>query len=92
VCVLGQLAPTARQKGIYRHQGLQSKITSGIAASFTSKFRSTMQNLPGNRLNMLTAFHPKTDGKSVCAFGVFQEMIRPFLVSFNGAETRISLS
>jgi hypothetical protein len=28
---------------------------------------------------MSTAFHPETDGQSERAFGVFQEMIRPFV-------------
>jgi hypothetical protein len=57
-----------------------------ILLGFTGKEHTRL------RLHVSTAFHPKTDGQSVCAFGVFQEMIRPFLVSFNGTGTRISLS
>jgi hypothetical protein len=48
-------------------------------ARFTSKFWSTLHKLLGTNLNISTAFHPETDGQSERAFGVFQEMIRPFV-------------
>jgi hypothetical protein len=64
---------------IYRHHGLPSNIISDRDARFTSKFWSTLLKLLGNNLNISTAFHPETDGQSERAFGVFQEMIRPFV-------------
>jgi hypothetical protein len=64
---------------IYRHHGLPSKIISDRDARFTSKFWSTLHKLLGTKLNISTAFHPETDGQSERAFGVFQEMIRPFV-------------
>jgi hypothetical protein len=65
---------------IYRHHGLPSKIISDRDPRFTSKFWSTLHKLLGTKLNISTALHPETDGKSERAFGVFQEMIRPFVV------------
>jgi hypothetical protein len=38
-----------------------------------------MTQTPSTKLNMSTAFHPETDGQSERAFGVFQEVIRPFV-------------
>jgi hypothetical protein len=64
---------------IYRHHSLPSKIISDRDARFTSKFSSTLHKLLGTKLNISTAFHPETDGQSRRAFGVFQEMIRPFV-------------
>jgi hypothetical protein len=64
---------------IFRHHGLSSKIISDRDARFTSKFWSTLHTLLGTKLNMSTAFYPETDGQSERAFGVLQEMIRPFV-------------
>jgi Integrase zinc binding domain len=79
-------------KEIYRHHCRPSMIISDRGARFTSKFWLTLNKLLGTKLNLSTAFHPETDRQPERTFGVFQEMIRPLLMSFNGTGTRISLS
>jgi transposase InsO family protein len=64
---------------IFRHHGLPRMIIFDRDVRFTSLFWRTLTQLLGIKLNLSTAYHSQTDGKSERTIGNFEEMVRPYV-------------
>nr|GEW33524.1 putative reverse transcriptase domain-containing protein [Tanacetum cinerariifolium] len=52
---------------------------------FTSSFWQTMQEALGTRLDMITAYHPQTDGHSERTIQTLEDILRAFILDFEGS-------
>ncbi|GJT83988.1 putative reverse transcriptase domain-containing protein [Tanacetum coccineum] len=52
---------------------------------FTSRFWQTLHNALGTRLDMSTAYHPQTDGKSERTIYTLEDMLRACVIDFGGS-------
>ncbi|GJY59003.1 putative reverse transcriptase domain-containing protein [Tanacetum coccineum] len=60
-------------------------IISDRDSRFTSRFWQSMQEALGTRLDMSTAYHPKTDGQSERTIQTLKDMLRACILNFRGS-------
>ena len=61
---------------IVRLHGVPLSIISDRGTQFTSKLWRTLHAELGTRLDLITAFHPQTDGRSERTIQVLEDMLR----------------
>ena len=64
--------------------GVPLSIISDRGTQFTSRFWRTLHVELGTRLDLSTAFHPQTDGKSERTIQVLEDMLRACVIDFGG--------
>ena len=69
---------------IVRLHGVPLSIISDRGTQCTSKFWKTLHAELGTRLDLSTAFHPQTDGKSERTIQVLEDMLRACVIEFGG--------
>ncbi|GJS44138.1 putative reverse transcriptase domain-containing protein [Tanacetum coccineum] len=69
---------------VARH-GVPVSIISDRDGRFTSRFWQTLQNALGTRLDMSTAYHPRTDGQSKRIIQTLEDMLRACVIDFGGS-------
>nr|GEZ20035.1 reverse transcriptase domain-containing protein [Tanacetum cinerariifolium] len=69
---------------VARH-GVPISIISDRDSRFTSRFWQSMQEALGTRLDMSTAYHPQTDGKSKRTIQTLEDMLRACVLDFRGS-------
>ncbi|GKF01900.1 putative reverse transcriptase domain-containing protein, partial [Tanacetum coccineum] len=69
---------------VARH-GVQISIISDHDSHFTSRFWQSMQETLGTRLDMITAYHPQTDGQSEHTIQTLEDMLRACILDFRGS-------
>ncbi|GJR60313.1 reverse transcriptase domain-containing protein [Tanacetum coccineum] len=69
---------------VARH-GVPVSIISDRDGRFTSRCWQTVQKALGTRLDMSTAYHPQTDGKSERTFQTLEDMLRACVIDFGGS-------
>ncbi|GJZ73541.1 putative reverse transcriptase domain-containing protein [Tanacetum coccineum] len=69
---------------VARH-GVPISIISDRNSRFTSRFWQSMQEALGTHLDMSTAYHPQTDGKSEHTIQTLEYMLRACVVDFGGS-------
>ncbi|GJZ65972.1 putative reverse transcriptase domain-containing protein [Tanacetum coccineum] len=69
---------------VARH-GVPISIISDRDSRFTSRFRQSMQEALGTRLDMSTAYHPQTDGQSERTIETLEDMLRACVLDFKGS-------
>nr|GEZ50006.1 putative reverse transcriptase domain-containing protein [Tanacetum cinerariifolium] len=72
---------------VCRH-GVPISIISDRDSKFTSRFWRSLQEALGTRLDMNTAYHPKTDGQSKRTIQTLKEMLRACVIDFGGSWDR----
>ena len=55
---------------------------------FTSRFWGKFQEALGTRLNFSTTFHPQTDGQSERVIQVLENMLRSYVINYEGSWDR----
>nr|GFA06295.1 putative reverse transcriptase domain-containing protein [Tanacetum cinerariifolium] len=68
---------------IARH-GVPVSIISDRDSYFTSRFWKSLQKALGTRLDLSTAYHPKTDSESEHTIQTFEDMLRACAMDFGG--------
>ncbi|GJZ58619.1 putative reverse transcriptase domain-containing protein, partial [Tanacetum coccineum] len=66
---------------VSRH-GVPISIISDRDSRFTSRFWQSMQEALGTRLDMNTAYHPQTDGKSEHTIQTLEDMLKACILDF----------
>nr|GEZ04349.1 reverse transcriptase domain-containing protein [Tanacetum cinerariifolium] len=69
-------------KVVVTRHGIPVSIISDHDPRFTSNFWRTLQNALGTRLDMITAYHPKTDGQSERTIQTLEDMLRACAIDF----------
>ncbi|GJR36611.1 putative reverse transcriptase domain-containing protein [Tanacetum coccineum] len=69
-------------KEIVSRHGMPISIISDRDSRFTSRFRQSMQSALGTQLDMSTAYHPETDGKSERTIQTLKDMLRSCVIDF----------
>ena len=64
--------------------GIPMSIVSDWDPSFTSRFWGTLQEALGTKFKFSTSFHPQTDGKTERVIQIFEDMIRAWIIVFEG--------
>nr|GEW10335.1 hypothetical protein [Tanacetum cinerariifolium] len=72
---------------VCRHR-VQISIISDRDTKFTSRFWRSLQEALGTRLDMSTAYHPKTDGQSERTIQTLEDMSRACVIDFRGSWDR----
>ena len=65
---------------VIRLHGLPTKIISDRESRFTSRFWTILQSALGTQLNLSTAYHPETDGKTERVNQVMEDMLRMYVM------------
>nr|GFB64179.1 putative reverse transcriptase domain-containing protein [Tanacetum cinerariifolium] len=78
---MDKLAMIYLKEVVTRH-GIPVSIISDRDSRFASNFRRSLQNALGNRLDMSTAYHPKTDGQSERTIQTLKDMLRACVIDF----------
>jgi hypothetical protein len=60
--------------------GIPMKIISDRDSRFTSRFWTSLQSTLGTQLNLSTAYHPETDGKTKRVNQVMEDMLRMYFM------------
>ncbi|GJR64345.1 putative reverse transcriptase domain-containing protein [Tanacetum coccineum] len=68
---------------IARH-GVPVSIIYDRNSYFTSRFWQSLQEALGTRLDLSTAYHPKTDGQSECTIQTLEDMLKACTIDFGG--------
>ncbi|KAI3797612.1 hypothetical protein L1987_32872 [Smallanthus sonchifolius] len=68
---------------VSRH-GVPLNIISDRDARFTSRFWQSLQTTLGTRLDLSTAYHPQTDGKTERTIQTLEDMLRAVVIDFAG--------
>ncbi|GJW96097.1 reverse transcriptase domain-containing protein [Tanacetum coccineum] len=77
---------------VARH-GVPMSIISDRDGRFTSWFWQSLQKALGTRLDMSTAYHPRTDGQSEFTIQALEDMLRACVIDFGGSwDTHIPLT
>nr|GEV83323.1 putative reverse transcriptase domain-containing protein [Tanacetum cinerariifolium] len=63
-------------------------IISDRDSMFTSRFWRSLQEALGTRLDMSTAHHPETDGQSERTIQTLEDMLRAYVIDFEGSRDR----
>nr|GFB67692.1 putative reverse transcriptase domain-containing protein [Tanacetum cinerariifolium] len=69
-------------KEVVTRHGIPVLIISDRDPRFTSNFWRSLQNALGTRLDMSTAYHPKTDGQSERTIQTLEDMLRACAIDF----------
>nr|GFA81552.1 putative reverse transcriptase domain-containing protein [Tanacetum cinerariifolium] len=69
-------------KEVVTRHGIPVLIISDRDPRFASKFRRSLQNALGTRLDMSTAYHPKTDGQSKRTIQTLEDMLCACAIDF----------
>nr|GFC96687.1 putative reverse transcriptase domain-containing protein [Tanacetum cinerariifolium] len=69
-------------KEVVTRNGIPVSIISNRDPRFASNFWRTLQNALGTRLDMSTAYHPKTDGQSKRTIQTLEDMLRACAIDF----------
>ena len=75
-------------KEIVRLHGIPISIILDRDLRFTSRFKGTLQEALGTRLNFITVFHPQTDGQSERVIQVLEDMLRSCVIDYEGSWDR----
>nr|GFD07723.1 reverse transcriptase domain-containing protein [Tanacetum cinerariifolium] len=78
---MDKLARIYLKEVVTRH-GIPVSIISDHDPKFASNFRRSLQNALGTRLDMSTAYHPKTDGHSERTIQTLKDMLRACAIDF----------
>ncbi|GKA78247.1 putative reverse transcriptase domain-containing protein [Tanacetum coccineum] len=70
---------------IVAKHGVSISIISDRDSRFTSRFWQSMQEALGTRLDTSTAYHPQTDGQSERTIQTLEDMLRAFILDFEGS-------
>ncbi|GJT23005.1 putative reverse transcriptase domain-containing protein [Tanacetum coccineum] len=81
---MDMLARLYLNETVARH-GVLILIISDRDSRFTSRFWQSMKEALGTRLDMSTAYHPKTDGQSECIIQTLEDMLRACVLDFGGS-------
>nr|GEZ66736.1 putative reverse transcriptase domain-containing protein [Tanacetum cinerariifolium] len=82
-----KLAQLYLKEVVCRH-GVPISIISDKDNKFTSRFWRSLQEALGMRLDMSTAYHPKTDGQSERTIQTLEDMLRACVIDFGGSWDR----
>ena len=69
---------------VVRLHGVPLKIVSDRDMYFKARYWKSLQKLMGTELNFSTTFHPQTDGQSEKVIQVLEDMLRAYILDFNG--------
>ncbi|GJY08670.1 reverse transcriptase domain-containing protein [Tanacetum coccineum] len=69
-------------KEVVTRHGLPVSIISGRDGRFTSLFWKVLHKALGTRLDMITAYHPQTDGQSERTIKTLEDMLRAYVLDF----------
>ncbi|KAJ0935015.1 putative nucleotidyltransferase, Ribonuclease H [Helianthus annuus] len=73
--------------------GVPVSIISDRDGRFDSRFWRSLQKSLGSRLDMSTAYHPKTDGQSERTIQTLEDMLRACVIDFGGSwDTHLPLA
>ena len=75
-------------KEIVRLHGIPVSIISDRDMRFTLRFWGKLQEALGTRLNFRTIFHPQTDGQSERVIQVLEDILRSFVIDYEGSWDR----
>nr|GFC35485.1 reverse transcriptase domain-containing protein [Tanacetum cinerariifolium] len=78
---MDKLARIYLKEVVTRH-GIPVSIISDRDLRFASNFWRSLQNALGTRLDMSTAYHPKTDGQSERTIQTLEDMLRACAIKF----------
>nr|GFA30013.1 putative reverse transcriptase domain-containing protein [Tanacetum cinerariifolium] len=78
---MDKLASIYLKEVVTRH-GIPVSIISDHDPRFTSNFWRSLQNALGTRLDMSTAYHPKTDGQGEMTIQTLEDMLRACAIDF----------
>nr|GEZ50246.1 reverse transcriptase domain-containing protein [Tanacetum cinerariifolium] len=78
---MDKLARIYLKEVVTRH-GITISIISDRDPRFASNFWRSLQNALGTRLDMSTAYHPKTDGQSKRTIQTLEDMVRACAIDF----------
>nr|GFB53387.1 reverse transcriptase domain-containing protein [Tanacetum cinerariifolium] len=78
---MDKLARIYLKEVVTRH-GILVSIISDRDPRFASNFWRSLQNTLGTRLDMSTAYHPKTDGQSERTIQTLEDMLRACAIDF----------
>nr|GEY60952.1 putative reverse transcriptase domain-containing protein [Tanacetum cinerariifolium] len=81
---MDKLARIYLKEVITRH-GIHVSIISDRDSRFASNFWRSLQNALGTRLDMSTAYHPKTNGQSERTIQTLEDMLRACAINFGKA-------
>ncbi|GJY22085.1 putative reverse transcriptase domain-containing protein [Tanacetum coccineum] len=73
---------------VYRH-GVHVSIISDRDSQFASRFWRSLQNALGTKVNMSTAYHPKTDGQSERIIQTLEDMLQACVIDLVGSRMAI---
>ena len=73
---------------IVRLLGIPISIISDRDPTFISRFWGKLQEALGTRLNFSTTFHPQTDGQSERVIQVLEDMLRSYVIDYEGSWDR----
>nr|GEW22686.1 putative reverse transcriptase domain-containing protein [Tanacetum cinerariifolium] len=80
--------PKARKEENYVTKDLYVSIISDRGGIFASHFWSSLYKVLGNRLDMSTVYHPKTNGQSERTIQTLEDMLRACVLDFGKGEDR----
>ena len=72
-------------KEIVRLHGIPILIISDRDSGFSSRFWRKFQEAWGTRRNFSTTFHPETDGQLERVIHVLEDMLRNFVIDYEGS-------
>nr|GEZ70228.1 reverse transcriptase domain-containing protein [Tanacetum cinerariifolium] len=78
---MDKLARIYLKEVVTRH-GIPVSIISDRGPRFASNFWRSLQNTLGTKLDMSTAYHPKTDGQSERTIQTLEDMLRACAIDF----------
>nr|GEW42873.1 reverse transcriptase domain-containing protein [Tanacetum cinerariifolium] len=84
---MDKLARTYLKEVVTRH-GIPVSIISDRDPRFTFNFWRSLQNALGTRLDMSTAYHPKTDGQSEKTIQTLEDILRACAIDFGKGVVR----
>nr|GEY15831.1 reverse transcriptase domain-containing protein [Tanacetum cinerariifolium] len=84
---MDKLARLYLKEVVTRH-GIPISIICDRDPKFTSKFWKAFQKVLGTRLDMSTAYHPETDGKSKRTIQTLEDMLRACVIDFGNVWER----
>nr|GEZ64908.1 putative reverse transcriptase domain-containing protein [Tanacetum cinerariifolium] len=70
------------QKEVVTRYGIPISIISNRDPRFTSNFWRAFQKVLGTRLDISTAYHPKTDGQSERTIQTLEDMLHAYVIDF----------
>ena len=72
-------------KEIVRLHGVPVSIVSDRDPKFTSTFWKSLHSAMGTKLAFSTAFHPQSDGQSERVIQILEDMLRAYVLDFQGS-------